>query len=253
MARAWAYLDVPRPFVMAHRGFSPDGLENSMAAFRAAVDLGVSHLETDVHATSDGVLVAFHDDRLDRLTDGRGRIAALPYAQVRRARIGGTEPIPSLEEVLEAFPRTRINIDVKATSAVRPLVRLLRRTRAYDRVCVASFSDLRRRLVQTRLAQPVAASPGRTLLTAYWAAGRLPGAGRPVRPWLARRVACLQVPPQAGPMRVDRAFTEAAHAAGLQVHVWTVNDPEVMRRLVADGVDAIITDRADLALQVVAR
>lgn len=251
MPPAWAYLDVPRPFVMAHRGFSLSGLENSLAAFEAAVDLGVTHLETDVHATSDGVLLAFHDETLDRVTDRTGRIADLPYGEISRAKIGGAEPIPTLEEVLGAFPRTRVNIDVKKASAIQPLVQVLRRTRAYDRVCIASFSDVRRRIVQSRLPCPVVSSPGQALMGAYWAASRLPGGGGPIRSRLTREVTCLQIPPQAGPMRVDRAFTEAAHAIGLQVHVWTVNDPQQMRRLVADGVDALITDRADLALEIV--
>lgn len=251
MPPAWAYLDVPRPFVMAHRGFSLSGLENSLAAFGAAVDLGVTHLETDVQASSDGVLLAFHDDTLDRVTDRTGRIADLPYGEISRARIGGAEPIPTLEEVLTAFPRTRINIDVKSASAIQPLVQVLRRTRAYDRVCIASFSDLRRRIVQSRLPHPVVASPGRPLMTAYWAAGLVPGLRRPLRSLLTRGVACLQIPPEAGPMRVNRAFVAQAHAVGLQVHVWTVNDPQQMRRLVADGVDALITDRTDLALEVV--
>src|SRR5664279_6273838 len=83
------YLEVPLPFVMAHRGFDLSGLENSMPAFAAAVDLGVTHLETDVHATSDGVLVAFHDARLDRTTDGEGVVAELPWSRVGGAGTGG--------------------------------------------------------------------------------------------------------------------------------------------------------------------
>ena len=106
---------------MAHRGFSRDGLENSMAAFRAAVELGFRHLETDVHTTADGVLLLFHDETLDRVTDGRGRISELPAETVARARIGGAEPIPLFEELAAAFPDVRFNLDVKDWNSVDTL------------------------------------------------------------------------------------------------------------------------------------
>ncbi|MDQ5862898.1 MAG: glycerophosphodiester phosphodiesterase, partial [Actinomycetota bacterium] len=95
---------------MAHRGFSREGLENSMAAFRAAVELGYDYLETDVHTTSDGVLLLFHDDTLDRVTDGRGRISELTAAEVSTARIGGREPVPLFDDLLTAFPAARLNL-----------------------------------------------------------------------------------------------------------------------------------------------
>ncbi|WP_345714197.1 glycerophosphodiester phosphodiesterase family protein, partial [Kineococcus glutinatus] len=130
---------------MAHRGFSRDGLENTLVAFGAAVDLGYRYLETDVHATADGQLVAFHDEHLDRVSDARGRIAALPWERVRRARVGGREPVPLLAEVLDAFPGVHVNVDVKDAAAVGPLVEVVRRTAAARRVCVASFAERRRR------------------------------------------------------------------------------------------------------------
>lgn len=244
------YLDVPRPFVMAHRGFDLSGLENSMVAFQAAVDLGVSHVETDVHATVDGVLVAFHDDTLNRTTDSSGRIRDLTWAQVAKARIGGVEPVPRLDDLLGSFPRLRVNVDVKARPAIRPLVRVIRRHRAQDRVCVASFSDLRRLTVRWLLGKPVATSPGRIVTTGYWLAGQVPVLGQRLRRVAARGLTCLQLPPTAGPLRVDRSFVETAHELGLQVHVWTVNDPAQMRTLLDHGVDALITDRSDLAVDV---
>ena len=129
---------------MAHRGGAHlpgnEGLENSLVAFANAVSLGYRYLETDVHATADGVLLAFHDHHLDRVTDGRGRVGDLPWNVVRRARIGGREPIPTLEELLGAFPDARVNVDVKHRSAVGPLIDAVRRTDAIERVCVASFS-----------------------------------------------------------------------------------------------------------------
>ncbi len=244
------YLDVPTPFAMAHRGFSRDGLENSMAAFAAAVDLGVTHLETDVHATADGRLVAFHDRVLDRVTDGSGPVAGLTWETVRQARIGGVEPVPLLEDVLGAWPAVRVNVDVKSAAAVGPLVDVVNRTRAWDRVCVASFSDTRRRAVLRRLPPGVVSSPGRRGVAAFWAATRGPHRVADLRR-LARDAVCLQVPERLGRTRVvDARFVRAAHAAGVQVHVWTVDEADDMRRLLDLGVDALITDRTDTAVEV---
>jgi glycerophosphoryl diester phosphodiesterase len=220
-----------------------------MAAFEAAVALGFRYLETDVHATADGVLLAFHDHRLDRVTDGTGEVSALPWDVVRRARIGGTEPIPALEEVLGAWPHARLNIDVKAVSAVRPLVEVLRRTNAHDRVCVASFSDRRRRAVLAALDRPVTTSGGATVVTAFVVAAAT-GSGRAVRCALAD-VQCLQVPERSGPVPVLTARTlAAAHAAGVPVHVWTVDDAPSMHRLLDLGVDGLVTGRADTLREV---
>ena len=120
----FAYLDLPTPVGLAHRGgaaFGPNvGLENTLAAFRRAVAMGYRYLETDVHATRDGRVVAFHDTVLDRVSDRRGAIATLPYEAVREARIGGAEPIPLLSDLFEQFPDTRINIDIKADDALAP-------------------------------------------------------------------------------------------------------------------------------------
>ena len=145
---------------MAHRGFSREGLENSMAAFRAAVELGCRYVETDVHTTSDGVLLLFHDDTLDRVTDGRGRISELTAADVAAARIGGFEPVPLFDELLTAFPEVRVNLDVKDWGSVHTLAAGIERHGAHDRVLVASFSDRRRRAVLKLLSRPVASSAG---------------------------------------------------------------------------------------------
>jgi len=133
------YLDGEAPRAYAHRGWHVDdlaGLENSMRAFRRAFDEGYRYLETDVHATADGVLVAFHDLRLDRVTDRHGMIANLPWSDVKRARIAGTEPIPLMSDVLEELPQAKFNIDAKAAGAVGPLVDLIKKTGAADRVCL---------------------------------------------------------------------------------------------------------------------
>lgn len=124
------YLDHPGPIAFAHRGGSADGLENTLRQFRRAVEAGYRYIETDVHATRDGRLVAFHDATLDRVTDGAGRIADLPWERVRHARVAGEEPVPLFEELLGTFPEVRWNIDVKAEPALVPLLELIGRTNA---------------------------------------------------------------------------------------------------------------------------
>jgi glycerophosphoryl diester phosphodiesterase len=249
------YLDVDGPVAMAHRGFSTEGLENTMRAFEAAVALGVTHVETDVHATRDGVLVAFHDLDLDRVTDARGGIADARWADLRAVRVGGREPIPLLEDLLGAWPQLRVNIDVKDWPAVTPLVDVLRRTDAVDRVCVASFSDRRSAAVRRAIGPRLATSPGRAGVARWRFTALAPAAlGRLLAPrWPAGTVA-LQVPVATGPLPVvTERSVRAAHASGLQVHVWTVNEEAEMERLLDLGVDGLISDRADTLMQVLTR
>ncbi|MFE0787664.1 glycerophosphodiester phosphodiesterase [Streptomyces mutabilis] len=234
------YLDHPGPIPFAHRGGAADGLENTLRQFRRAVEAGYRYIETDVHATRDGKLVAFHDATLDRVTDGAGRIADLTWERVRRARVAGEEPVPLFEELLEAFPDVRWNIDVKAEPALLPLLDLIGRTDSWDRICVGSFSEARVVRAQ-RLAGP-------RLATSYGTRGVL---NLRQRSWgvpaaLRRSAVAAQVPEtQSGIQVVDRRFVRAAHARGLQVHVWTVNEPERMHRLLDLGVDGIMTDHID--------
>ena len=243
-----AYLD-GGPIALAHRGFSLDGRENSMAAFEAAVRLGFRHVETDVHATRDGVVVAFHDETLDRVTDRSGRIVDLPWAQVRTARIGGVDPVPTLEELLGTWPELHLNIDVKSAAAIAGTVEVIERTAAHARVCIASFSDARRRAVLRALSRPVTTSGGTGTTAAFRAAvaARSPAGARRA----LRDVDCLQVPERFGRLPVVTSATvAAARAAGTQVHVWTVNEPADMHRLLDLGVDGLVSDRADLLKQV---
>ncbi|WP_128378457.1 glycerophosphodiester phosphodiesterase [Streptomyces cavernae] len=231
------YLDHPGPIPFAHRGGAADGLENTEAAFRRAVEAGYRYIETDVHTTADGRLVAFHDATLDRVTDGAGRIADLPWADVRQARVAGREPVPLFEELLETFPDVRWNVDMKAESSLLPLLDLIRRTDCWDRICVGSFNEARVARAQ-RLAGP-------RLATSYGTKGVL---GLRLRSWgfpaaLRRSAVCAQVPQaQSGIPVVDHRFIQEAHARGLQVHVWTVNDAVAMHRLLDLGVDGIMTD-----------
>ncbi|MEW5989824.1 MAG: glycerophosphodiester phosphodiesterase [Chloroflexota bacterium] len=236
------FLDHPGPIPFAHRGGAEVQPENTMAAFQAAVALGYRYLETDVHATADGVLVAFHDDRLERVTDGHGAVADLDWTEVRRARVAGREPIVRFAELLAAFPGARINVDPKHDAAVRPLIEVVRDARAADRVCVGSFSDAR--VVEIREAF------GSAICTALgpWEIAALRAAAWGARPFLARLRRrpgrCVQVPRRGGwglPLAEPRLIA-AAHDLGLPVHVWTVNGAAEMARLLDLGVDGLFTD-----------
>lgn len=247
MPPAWPYLDHPGPLAFAHRGGAGDWPENTMAAFEHAVGLGYRYVETDVHVTSDGVLLAFHDDHLDRVTDRVGEIAALPWSEVARARVDGRAPIPRLDELLGTFPELRVNIDPKHDTSVDPLVEVIRRCGALDRVCVGSFSDRRLRRIRRRLGPRLCTSGGPAEVARLRLDGRT---GRVHR----RPFACVQVPVRfRRTTLVDAAFVRAAHRAGLQVHVWTIDDADEMRRLLDLGVDGLMTDRPAVLRDVLAR
>ncbi len=243
----YPFLDDGGPVLaFAHRGGAehPDltGLENTEKAFAHAVALGYDYLETDVHLTRDGVLVAFHDVLLERVSDGAGGIADLDADDLRRVRVAGREPIPTLEELVGAFPGARFNLDLKSEGAVTPLAAFVEQHRLHDRVLVGSFSGRRlrhfRRLAGPRV--PTSASPAEVaayvVLPATWA--RRVTRGRP---------AALQVPHRLGRLAVTtRRLVRRAHAAGLHVHVWTVDDADEMRLLLDLGVDGLMTDRTDI-------
>jgi glycerophosphoryl diester phosphodiesterase len=243
MAVPTDFLDHPTPIAFAHRGGAGHYPENSWRAFEHAVKLGYAYLETDAHATRDGVVVAFHDKSLDRVTDRTGAIAKLLVSEVAAARIDGTEPVPLLADLLGAWPDVRFNIDVKDSPAARPLADLIRRAAAWDRVCITSFSAARLRAIRRLLDRPVcmATSP----VGAAALRSGLPG--RLLRRSFARRsVHCAQLPIGMATAPLIRR----AHDAGLQVHVWTVNDRDVMSSLLDLGVDGIMTDNTELLREV---
>lgn len=248
------FADAP-PIGMSHRGgstFPPNlGRENTVHAFQQAVDLGYRYLETDVHATSDGRLVAFHDEVLDRVTDSEGTIAEMPWSAVSRARINGTDAIPLMDELFETFPEARFNIDVKAKGAVAPLVEAIRRHDALDRVCIGSFSDARLHSVRRELGPDVATSAGPVDVAATRLLPRL------LTRWLRSPSLALQVPVthRVGPWTatvVTAGFLRAAHEAGKHVHVWTIDAADEMHRLLDLGVDGIVSDRIDVLRDVLA-
>jgi glycerophosphoryl diester phosphodiesterase len=226
-----------------------------MSAFAAAVDLGYRYIETDVHATADGVLVAFHDRTLHRVTGLRGRLEDLTWERLRGVPVGQDERVPLLEDLLGTWPDLRVNIDVKAEQAIRPLVAAIRRTGAIDRVCVGSFSD--RRVAQVRAALGprlcTALAPGEALRLRL---ASLTGSdGRTSRARGGTRgVPCAQLPYRLARVPVtDRRLVRQAHRLGMQVHVWTVDDPAEMERLLDLGVDGIMTDRPATLREVLVR
>ena len=223
----------------AHRGGTSSAPENTLAAFAAAVELGFTHLETDVHATSDGALVAFHDDDLQRTCGDPRRISTASWEEIATLRVDGREPIPRLEDVLDTWPHTFVNIDCKTESAVGPLVALLMTRRdLLERVCIGSFDDNRLDAIRRDVGPDLLTSMGPRAVARL--ASR--AAGLPVS---LRRdgAACAQVPIKQGPIPVvTNRFIETAHAEGIAVHVWTVDDPPTIARLFDMGVDGVMSD-----------
>lgn len=249
------FLDHEAPLAFAHRGGTEAAPENSLAAFAAAVDVGFAYLETDVHLTADGVVVAAHDERLDRVSDSSGEIARLTWREVSRARLGGSEPIPSFEELLSSFPDQRFNIDPKSDAVVDPLMDTLVRLDAVERVCIGAFSQSRLQRIRDRMGPALYTSAGPRETMRAMAAARLEHAAG------ARRRAegddgtpvyrCLQIPLRHKGVRVlTTGLLDWAHRRGLQVHVWTIDDPAEMHRLLDLGVDGIMTDRPSVLHEV---
>lgn len=238
---AGGFLADDPPVAIAHRGGADEHPENTMAAFEHAVGLGYRYVETDVRLTRDGVLLAFHDDRLGRVTDRRGRIADLDWDDVADARIAGLHPVPRFDELLAAWPDLRVAVDPKDDRALRPLLDAVQRAGAIDRVCVGAFSDGRIAEARRRLGPRLATGLGPR------AVARLKGASRGV-PGGSIAGAVAQVPERL----VDAPFVDEAHRRGLHVHVWTINDPTTMHGLLDLGVDGIMTDRPTTLLDVFA-
>lgn len=238
--------DAGRARAIAHRGGRHGGPENTLPAFAAAVALGYRHLETDVHATADGVLVVSHDPTLERVAGHPGAIATLTAAEVAAVRIDGVTAVPRLEEVLEAFPTAHLTVDLKADTAVAPMLRLLAaRPALLERLCLGAFSD--RRIAAIRAAHGPAACTvaGPREVLRLLVAARL---GRRMRTPVADVVAVPErwdgdgVDPDRGPRVADDRFLARANEAGLAVHVWTVNDPGRMTRLLDAGAAGLVTD-----------
>lgn len=285
------------PLAFAHRGADPQR-ENTMAAFNHAVQLGYRYLEIDVRTSADGELVIFHDETLDRITDGSGKLSDKTWEELSQLRVIGAdgphaarrtsageltdsaaaaepitpaepltpdgagqpgnqepsaeqpgEPLVRFAEALEAFPETHFNVDLKDAESTEPFARIVEAHGAHDRVLAASFNDARRHKVRRLLSRPAAASGGWISTALIVLLGPLGLAAR-----LSRRapgIDCVQVPVRRGRIRVvTEAFVKRCHRAGLQVHVWVIDDPAQMHRLLDLGVDGLMTDDAEALAEV---
>lgn len=250
------------PFGLAHRGADVQR-ENTMRAVHDAVQLGFSYIEVDVQTSADGKVVVFHDDQLDRITTGTGKLSQYTWAELSTLTVIGPqprdeqvgEPLVLMEGLLEAFPGVLFNIDLKDRASAAPMVEILRRTGAWDRVLIASFRDSHRRLFfdHVQAEDPIVASSGGVeTVAALLVAHRFFGFRSVVR-WLRNRLPfhALQVPIRRGPIRVvTKRFVEACHRESIAVHVWIVNEIDEMEHLLEMGVDGLVTDNGPGIAQV---
>jgi glycerophosphoryl diester phosphodiesterase len=250
------FFDLERPIVIGHRGCAGEAPENTLAAFERGLACGATILESDVHLTRDGFPVLIHDDEVDRVTNGRGRVTQLDLAELQKLDAGhhfsldggGSHPardaghhIPTLHEALQAFPTARFNLELKESvpGLVERTVEVMRAAHRAESCLLTSADDalmaeLRAHVAQQRV--PVALGACTAEVAGFAlaaAAGRPPPAGPQA----------LQIPPDfAGHPLVTPKLIDHAHAHGVQIHVWTINEPDEMTALLALGVDGIVTD-----------
>jgi len=225
----------------AHRGGTRAAPENTLAAFTHARSLGFLYLETDVHLAKDGTIVAFHDTDLTRTCGVPTVIADASWDEIAEARVGGEHRVPRLDDLFDAFPDCFFNIDTKSDAVVDPTIEAIRRRGLADKVCIGSFSHRRLARVRRAMGNAVCTSAS-PLEIARWLAG-----------WVPDGPNCFQVPVRQGrvPVVSERSLRRARRA-DKPVHVWTIDDPGTMQRLIDLGVDGIMTDDPE-TLKAVAR
>lgn len=242
----------PHPIIFAHRGGGHEAPENSMAAFRLAQAGGITHIETDSHLTADGQVVLCHDDSIDRTYDGRGKIAQMTYAELKKYKNAAGESIPLLREVFEVFPTLNFNIDAKEPSVTDPLLEVIESCGAASRTLVGSFSEKRLQYVREQDITGLSTSLGIAAITRLVVASQT---GFPADTWRVpgpvSSARAAQIPDKTRGIRVTTPrLIATAHNAGLAVHVWTINDPATMTRLLDWGVDGIMTDRPTMLREI---
>jgi glycerophosphoryl diester phosphodiesterase len=251
------YLDTTGPIALAHRGGAEEWPENTFEAFAGSYDIGLRYIETDVHLTSDGVIVAFHDPDLRRLGNIQGKIADTTWQQLSSIRVNGQGRIPSLEELLREFPDMRLNIDMKSNQVIGPLVDLIRNCDAFDRVCLASFHDQRIHMARALAGAELCVSAGRIsvakhVLRSYGVLPKSKSLSQPSNPdGHVKGYEILQVPLRRYGTKVfSKRFLAQALLEKKLVHVWTINEAAMMHELLDMGVAGIISDRPTLLKQV---
>jgi glycerophosphoryl diester phosphodiesterase len=235
----YPFLDSAVPLAIPHRGGAGESAENTWTAFERVIDMGFRYIETDVRATSDGIAYAVHDDVVRDIDGSSRKIRRLTSEDMAAIELGDGRGIPRLDEVLRRWPDLRVNIDIKDWHALAPTVRAIEEAGAVDRVCIASFSDLRTGLARRRLGPGTCTALGPIGITALHLLSSVTIRAPHVRP----RAAAIQIPIRVGRIRLcDERLVELAHRLGLHVHVWTVNDRATIERLLDLGVDGIMTD-----------
>lgn len=248
------FLGSPTPRVFAHRGLTstnregPAVWENTAGAFAAAQAVGATYVETDCQVTADGDVVLFHDPTLARLLNDHRRVEDVPTRELANllAPYGG---LLTVADALAAFPTVRFNIDVKSDAACEPIGRVI--AAHTERVLLTSFSDnRRRRAVDATLRagarlRPATSAGQSTIIRLLLAAALHLSPAR-----ILRGIDAIQIPERVGSLRIATpALVHGVQKTGAEVHVWTVNDVPDMHRLIALGVDGIVTDYADVALR----
>lgn len=250
MQQTLAYFDSPKPRILAHRGLVDEfGVENTLASFAAASHVGLTHVESDVQATRDGVAVLFHDATLFRFTKSNRKISDFTLAELKTIDIGFGNRIPTLQEALVRFPRLRFNLDIKSANASAPAAAVINELSAHDRVLITSFSESRRRRTIGLLNKPVASSASSQLVLRLYAASMLGLKWLMPKPEILGQIQALQIPTSQGTLRFDSVkFIAKMHSLGLELHYWTINTDFEMRRLIKLGADGIVTDASELAI-----
>ena len=239
------------PRVLAHRGLTLGAKgeaidENTIPAFARALEVGATHIESDIQVTSDGVAILFHDDDLSRVAGLQAQVSQLHSSEISQLKLTHGGSISTLEQVLRAFPKARFNLDFKVGAAVQAGSRVISELNANHRVLVASFSDARRIAAQELLLGSVSSAGSVSVLAARLSAGL---GYKGLRSAL-RGAAAIQVPVSFGPLTfASESFIAALKHVGVEAHFWTINEVPEMQRLMALGASGIVTDRADLAVE----
>ena len=224
----------------AHRGGNESAPENSFLAFKNAVDIGYKYLETDVHLTKDGHLIAFHDNTLDRVTDKNGLIKDLTLNEIKKAKINGKEEIPLLSDLLDSFPQCFFNIDCKVNETVQPLINLIRTKSLIDRVCIGSFSQKRINYIRKSLGSSVITSmgPAEVILSKFLSFSSLS---------YNFSSSYTSIPIERyGVKLLDKRNIDYLKSNNQKVIAWTINNEDEMKMLIKMGVDGIMTDNLSL-------
>ena len=250
------YLDThpgTRPRIFAHRGLTFQGDksvadENTLQSFELALAAGADYLESDIQVTRDKVPVLFHDGDLTRLVGKKTKVSDLSLAQIKQIELPHLGKIPTLEETLVAFPEAKFNLDLKTPQAETVGIQTILKLNAENRVLVSSFSEASRKRALAISPTPLATSAGSSKVLLSYLQAR---AG--MEKSLAKQLVgidALQIPIRLyGIDFTHPKFLEQILPLGVEVHFWTINDPQTMLDLFALGAHGIVTDRADLAVK----